>query len=70
MIYDGEQRRATQLTCKSCGRTLPTSEFERYPTGTYRKICRQCKYVRHTAPYKREARIRRLMFQLAISRRS
>lgn len=63
---DQEQRNATQFTCRNCGRTLPAAEFERYPTGTYRKVCRHCKYLLHTRPYKQEARIRRLRFELAV----
>lgn len=44
MRKDITQRQATHLTCRCCGRTLSVSEFERYRTGTYRPLCRQCKY--------------------------
>ena len=60
-LRDEQQRSATQLTCKSCGRTLPVSEFERFPTGTYRHICRDCKYILHTVPACKRLRQRLLM---------
>lgn len=61
---DLQQRRATQLTCKSCGRTLPVECFERFPTGTYRHICSDCKYVRYTVPAMYRLRLRSLNSEL------
>ena len=37
-------------TCRHCGLTLPLNEFERLPTGTYRRVCRRCKYVLYDYP--------------------
>ena len=34
-------------TCENCGRELPEEQFELYPTGTRRKICRHCHYELH-----------------------
>ncbi|MBQ6681975.1 MAG: hypothetical protein IJM78_07065 [Prevotella sp.] len=36
--------------CRVCGRTLPLSKFERFRTGTYRKVCNQCKWVMYIKP--------------------
>ena len=36
------------MTCRHCGRELPEEQFELYPTGTRRRICRHCHYVLHT----------------------
>lgn len=36
------------MVCKSCQRELPEEQFELYPTGTRRKVCRHCHYVLHT----------------------
>ena len=38
----------TFRTCKNCGRELPEEQFELYPTGTRRRICRHCHYELHT----------------------
>ena len=43
-------RAVTHLTCRCCGRTLPVTLFERYPTGTYRHVCNDCKYMNYTLP--------------------
>jgi hypothetical protein len=37
-------------TCYRCGRTLPIEQFERYKTGTRRKVCNRCKYLYYTQP--------------------
>lgn len=34
-------------TCKNCGRLLPEDQFELYPSGTRRRVCRHCHYVLH-----------------------
>lgn len=34
-------------TCRHCGRQLPAEQFELYPTGTRRRVCRHCHYVLH-----------------------
>lgn len=36
------------MVCKNCQRELPEEQFELYPTGTRRKVCRHCHYVLHT----------------------
>ena len=42
------------MVCKNCQRLLPEEQFERYPTGTRRRICRHCHYVLHQrASYRR-----------------
>ena len=33
------------MQCKCCGRDLPLSSFEHFKTGTYRKLCWQCRWV-------------------------
>ena len=35
------------LICRNCGRQLPEEQFELYPTGTRRRVCRQCHYEMH-----------------------
>ena len=36
------------MVCRNCGRELPEEQFEMYPTGTRRKVCRHCHYELHT----------------------
>ena len=36
------------MICRNCGRELAEEQFELYPTGTRRRICRHCHYVLHT----------------------
>lgn len=36
------------MVCRNCGRELGEEQFELYPTGTRRRICRHCHYVLHT----------------------
>ena len=33
--------------CSNCGRELPEEQFELYPSGTRRRVCRQCHYELH-----------------------
>lgn len=47
-------------TCRNCGRTQPDEEFELYPTGTRRAVCRQCKYALYGIKAKRKWRLRAL----------
>ena len=49
------------MECRNCGRELPDESFELYPTGTRRRVCRQCKYEL----YGRRAYCRWRMKQLA-----
>ena len=35
------------MTCRNCGLELPDEQFEQYPTGTRRRVCRHCHYVMH-----------------------
>lgn len=35
------------MVCNNCGRELPEEQFEMYPTGTRRKVCRHCHYELH-----------------------
>ena len=30
------------MICRHCNRDLPESKFERYKTGTYRRVCHHC----------------------------
>ena len=39
---DEQQRQATHLVCRHCGQLLSVSHFERYKTGTYRRVCHHC----------------------------
>jgi len=32
------------MKCRHCGLELPDEQFELYPSGTRRRVCRQCKY--------------------------
>ena len=48
------------MTCRECGQNLPNEAFERYPTGTYRRVCRQCKYQLYGIKAKRRWRLRQL----------
>lgn len=54
-------RRQEMKTCTHCHRELPLEQFELYPTGTRRRVCRHCHYVLHT----QAARRRWVMRQLA-----
>ncbi|MBP5776831.1 MAG: hypothetical protein J6W56_04705 [Prevotella sp.] len=36
------------ITCKHCGRELSEEQFELYPSGTRRRVCRHCHYVLHS----------------------
>ena len=45
-------------TCRHCGFTLPISEFEQLPTGTYRHVCRRCKYILYDRENQRRRRQR------------
>lgn len=36
------------MMCRNCGLELPEEQFELYPTGTRRRVCRHCHYVLHT----------------------
>lgn len=45
-------RQLTHKVCSCCGRELPVSQFERYPSGTHRGVCNHCKYQRYSAPAK------------------
>ena len=36
------------MFCKNCQRELPEEQFELYPSGTRRRVCRHCHYVLHT----------------------
>ena len=35
------------MVCSNCKRELPEEQFELYPTGTRRKVCRRCHYEMH-----------------------
>ena len=37
-------RNLTHQVCRVCHQDLPINRFARYPTGTYRTLCRTCKY--------------------------
>lgn len=52
---------AVLLTCRNCGRELPAEQFERYPTGTFRLVCRQCKYQLYGKRAKAKWRMKRLL---------
>jgi hypothetical protein len=43
MIPTPDNNTATMI-CRHCQRELPVDAFERYRTGTRRRVCRQCKY--------------------------
>lgn len=48
------------MDCRECGQTLPEEQFELYPTGTRRRVCRQCKYQLYGIKAKRRWRLRQL----------
>ena len=48
------------MICRACGRDLPDEQFELYPTGTRRRVCRQCKYQLYGPQAKRRWRLRQL----------
>lgn len=48
------------MICRACGRDLPDEQFELYPTGTRRRVCRQCKYQLYGVKAKRQWRLRLL----------
>lgn len=56
------------MTCRECGHDLPNEAFERYPTGTYRRVCRQCKYRLYGIRAKRRWRLRQLATAMHPSR--
>mgnify|MGYP007069913827 CR=1 FL=1 len=41
-------------TCRNCGRELPEEQFELYPSGTRRRVCRHCHYELHSRRAKRK----------------
>ncbi|MBO6189028.1 MAG: hypothetical protein IJV38_04485 [Prevotella sp.] len=41
-------------TCSNCGCLLPEEQFELYPSGTRRRVCRHCHYVLHGLRAKRK----------------
>jgi hypothetical protein len=48
------------MICRNCGQQLPDTQFEQYPTGTRRRVCRQCKYLLYGVKAKRKWRLRQL----------
>lgn len=40
--------------CRNCGRELPDEQFELYPSGTRRGVCRHCHYELHSRRAKRK----------------
>jgi hypothetical protein len=58
---DQTLREVTEQTCRNCGRLLPVSLFERYPTGTYRRVCNDCKYMNYTLPAKQRRKQARFL---------
>ena len=60
MRRDEQQRQATSLVCRCCGRKLPVSHFRRRKSGTYRHECNQCTYELYVRP----SRMRRILREL------
>lgn len=60
MKYDYWQRHATELTCRCCGQVKPVSEFQKLKSGTYRHVCRRCKYQMYDRIYYEERRMREI----------
>ncbi|MBR6276706.1 MAG: hypothetical protein IKR31_07250 [Prevotella sp.] len=52
-------------TCIHCGQQLPDECFERYPSGTHRRVCRACKYLLYGVKAKRKWRLRHLCASFA-----
>ena len=48
------------MICRVCGKELPDVQFELYPTGTRRRVCRQCKYQLYGVRAKQRWRLRQL----------
>lgn len=57
---DTEQRHATQRYCRWCEQWLPISHFERYKTGTYRRVCRKCQWELYGRPSALRKQLREL----------
>ncbi|MBQ6767082.1 MAG: hypothetical protein IJP46_00210 [Prevotella sp.] len=51
MMKEKKAEPATR-TCTRCRQLLPIGEFERFPGGTHRYVCRRCKYVYYSRPAK------------------
>ena len=60
MRRDEAQRHATQRYCRWCEQWLPIERFERYPTGTYRRVCRQCQWELYGRPSAQRKLLREL----------
>lgn len=58
----------TERTCRECGRTLPITEFERYSTGVYRRVCRHCHWVLHGRKALKKHRMRERAAALMVKR--
>lgn len=48
------------MVCNNCGRELSEEQFELYPTGTRRKVCRHCHYELHSRKAWRKWRMKQL----------
>ena len=57
------------MVCKCCRRELPDEAFELYPTGTRRRVCRQCKYQLYGQQAKRRWRMRQMAALIVNSRK-
>lgn len=51
----------TTRVCRCCGQKLPIERFERYPSGTYRRVCRACKYQLYGVDAKRRWRLKNMV---------
>ena len=60
MRRDDQQRRATSLECQCCGRQLDVGRFQRYATGTYRHVCKQCCWVLYGQPTRQRRILREI----------
>jgi ribosomal protein L40E len=61
MNYLPREKLPTHQVCTHCGELLPVSAFGKTSGGTYRKICRKCKYKY----YDRRAYERRILRELS-----
>ena len=48
------------MICRHCGLELPDEQFELYPSGTRRRVCRSCKYLLYGRRAYRKWRLKQL----------
>ena len=57
---EAQDMQQATMQCRACSKELPVEAFERYATGTRRRVCRQCKYRLYGIKAKRKWQLREL----------